>query len=80
MTEGIVGIEKDIVIYEVQSEKHVDVPPSLTGGVVSVTVMFAGMTINGVDYTETKLVAKVLLECCQIITDKRCGNRLIYGF
>ena len=70
VTERIAGLEKDISVYGVHKEKTVDLQPSLTGGAVTASAKFPGMTINGVKYTEKEPAAKALLEACKGLKDK----------
>jgi hypothetical protein len=68
-TERIAGLEKDISLYAGHKEKCVDLQGDLAGG-VSVSAVFPGMTINGVEYHEKEPAAKALLEACKGITEK----------
>jgi hypothetical protein len=71
VTERIAGIEKDISVYAEQNGKLLSVQQNLTGGTASVTALFGGMTVNGVEYTEKEPAAKALLEACKTVPDKK---------
>jgi hypothetical protein len=66
--ERIAGIEKDVAAYAVQSEKNTQLQQE--SGSVSAAAVFAGMTINGVEYKEKEPAANALLEACKDVTDK----------
>jgi hypothetical protein len=70
--ERIDGIEKDTGIYLAQKEKTVDIESQAEGtGAVTVSAKFAGMKINGVEYTEKEPAAKALIEACSGIIEKK---------
>jgi len=69
VTERIAGFEKDIAAYAVQSEKTMQIQTGI-GGSVSATAVFAGMTVDGVQYKEKEPAAKALLEACKGVANK----------
>ena len=68
--ERIVGLEKDIALFEKHNANSINV--EMSEGAASVTANFAGMTIGNHTYTEKEPAAKALLEVCGILktTDK----------
>ncbi|MCL2775805.1 MAG: helicase [Oscillospiraceae bacterium] len=68
--ERIAGMEKDIILYNSQSEKLTAVQESMTGGAASASLKFPGMTVNGVEYKDKEPAAKALLETCKKVKDR----------
>jgi hypothetical protein len=68
----IKGLGKDIALYAAHKEKLAEAQPALMSG-ASAVAPFAGMTIDGVTYTEKEPAAKALLEVCKTVdgTDER---------
>jgi hypothetical protein len=68
----IKGLGKDIALYAAHKEKLAVAQPALMSG-ASAAAPFAGMTIDGVTYTEKEPAAKALLEICKTVdgTDER---------
>ena len=61
-TERIVGLEKDIALFEKHNVSSIDV--QMNEDAASVTANFAGMVIASKTYTEKEPAAKALLEVC----------------
>jgi hypothetical protein len=79
--ERITGIEKDIALYQSEKQKTAVVQPTLTENgedSQTITAIFHGMTIDGVEYTEKEPAAKALMEVCKKaggkVTDKKIGT------
>ena len=69
INERIAGIERDIVLYNEENTKGVDIQEGIAGA-VSVTAKFHGMTIKGITYSEKEPAANALLEACKMVTSK----------
>jgi GR25 family glycosyltransferase involved in LPS biosynthesis len=73
VAERISGIEKDIEAYAVESAKTMVTQESTTGA-AAVSILFPGMTVNGVAYAEKEPAAKALLGACKSVTDRTDKN------
>ena len=69
LSERIAGIEKDIIPYNAEKAKELDIQGGVAGA-VSVEAKFSDMTINCITYTEKEPAGKALLEACKTIPAK----------
>ena len=69
LNERITRIEKDIILYNTENAKGMEIQEGM-GGAVSVTAKFHGMTIDDITYTEKEPAGKALLELCKTIPAK----------